>query len=286
MNEIYLHQNSYKNYPVETLFKKASEFGFDGVEIGISYEKAEEEILLFKELKEKYKLKNVILHRPVRTVKEEEFENADKEIEMFAEIIHFAKKHLNIELINTMAASTLLSKDAKYIEYDKNGSAIAKEFHFERAAQTFKKISRIAEREKIYLAVEIHGCLIHDTPESTLKLLKMINSEYVKINFDYGNLYLRKQEYKVEDVLNLLFPYIIHSHTKNLRKIVDMPENGDFSFFFTSIKEGEIDYRFIVLKLKERNYRGSFTFEYPGSYGDPDLKVKNDIIYFRELLEG
>lgn len=284
MNTIFLHQNGYQNYPPDTLFRKAGEFGFDGVEVSISYENSEEEIIKFKELKEKYKLNEIILHRPVRTVKEEEFKMADKEIEMFAKIVHSAKKHLGIKLMNTMAASTLLSKGAKYIEYDKNGSAVAKRIHFERAAETFKKISKIVEKENIYLALEIHGCLIHDTPETTLKLIKMINSEYVKINLDYPNLYLRKKTYRVEDTLKLLSGNIIHSHMKNLRKIVDMPENGDISFFFTSIKEGEIDYRYIISKLKENAYKGSFSLEYPGPFGDPDLKVRQDIDYLKELL--
>lgn len=278
MNEIFLHQNCYSNYPLEVLFKKAKKFGYDGVELSILDKNIEEGIKNLSKLQEKYKIK-IILHKPLKITE------GEKEIENFEKFLQIVKKYIQLKIINTMAGPVLIAKGAKYIEYWKNGSSIVTEKDFIEASEIFKNISKIAEKEKIFLSIEIHGCLIHDTPETTLKLIKMIDSPFIGINFDYCNLYLRPEKYDIEEVLSSLRNHIFHSHLKNLRKIVDMPENGDLIFFFTSLKDGEIDYRYIISKLKKFNYKGPFTLEYPGNIGDPDIIADKDIKYLKTLLK-
>jgi len=285
MNSILLHYNCYSKYPLEVLFQKAKEFGYDGVELEAPKENREEKLNLIRYYREKYGLKEIVFHKAVRTVTDEDQKTVQQEIEDFMEFIPVVKKILEVKIINTMAISTLIQKGAKYIDYGKNGSAMAEEIHFQRAAETFRKIAPFAEKENVCLSFETHGCLIHDTVESTLKLVKMINSPNAKVNLDYANLYLFPGVHHIEEILDKLENRIGYLHIKNLRKIVDMPNHGDLSFFFTGVKEGEIDYRFIIQKLKKTGYQGPLALEYPGAVGDPDTVAKGDIIYIHDLLK-
>jgi len=285
MNRILLHNNCYGKYPLEVLFQKAKEFGYDGVELEAPKENIEEKSKIIREYKEKYGLKEIVVHKTVRTITDEDQKIVQQEIEDFIKFIPVVKKILGVKIINTMAISTLIGRGAKYIEYGKNGSTVAEEIHFQRAAETFRKIAPFVEKENVFLSFETHGCLIHDTVESTLKLVKMINSPNIKINLDYANLYLMPGLENIEKILGKLRNEICYMHIKNLRKIVDMPDNGDLSFFFTSIKEGEIDYRLIIQNLKNIGYQGPIALEYPGAVGDPDIVAKGDIIYMRDLLK-
>lgn len=111
----------------------------------------------------------------------------------------------------------------------------------------------------ITLAIEPHndgGFL--PTSVETFKLLKEVNSEYVKLNLDTGN-YQDKDNYAAIDKS---MPYAVHMHGKIHR----LSPDG---------KELEFNYDKIFKILKKHNYRGFFAVEYEGREDEMEYVPKS-----------
>lgn len=111
-----------------------------------------------------------------------------------------------------------------------------------------KASAEYAKEFGITLAIEPHndgGFL--PTSVETFRLLKEVNSEYVKLNLDTGN-YQDKDNYAA---IEKSMPYAVHMHAKIHR----LSPDG---------RELEFDYDKIFHILKRHNYRGFLAVEYEG----------------------
>lgn len=117
----------------------------------------------------------------------------------------------------------------------------------------------------IVLAIEPHndaGFL--PTAVDTLRLIKEINSEWVKINLDTGN-YHDPDNYKaIEDTI----AYTPHIHAK-CHHITD------------DCRELEFDYDRIFAILKKHDYRGFFSLEFEGQ----DLHQQDELVYIPKAVK-
>ncbi|MFH1783892.1 MAG: sugar phosphate isomerase/epimerase [bacterium] len=105
-----------------------------------------------------------------------------------------------------------------------------------------------AEELGITLTVEPHNHGAYpSTAEDTIKLLKDVNSPYVKLLLDIGN-YTDKDIY---DSIEKTVPYADYMHAK-FHKMSDDAKTADF------------DYDRIFKILKAANYRGFMSIEYEG----------------------
>ena len=135
--------------------------------------------------------------------------------------------------------------------------------------ECIRECEKQAEQAGIVLAIEPHndgGFL--PTAVDTLRLIKQINSEWVKINLDTGN-YQDPDNYKaIEDTIS----YAPHIHAK----VHHMSDDG---------KALEFDYERIFSILKKADYRGFLSLEFEGQdfYGQEESKYIPKAV---EMLKG
>lgn len=117
-----------------------------------------------------------------------------------------------------------------------------------KVVKSIKECAVYAAKKGVTLAIESHndgGYL--PTSVETLKLIKEVNSPWVKLNLDSGN-YHDKDMYAA---LEKSMPYTTHMHAK-IHKLS------------SDARELEFDYDKIMTILKKANYRGFFNVEYEG----------------------
>jgi len=128
-----------------------------------------------------------------------------------------------------------------------------------------RECEKKAKETGIVLAIEPHnngGFL--STSKDTLRLIKEINSEWVRINLDTGN-YQDTDNYKgIEDTIM----YAPHMHAK-VHHISD------------DCKELEFDYDRIFSILKKADYRGFFSLEFEGQ----DMNHQDEMIDTPKAVE-
>ena len=126
-----------------------------------------------------------------------------------------------------------------------------KERHAElwpKVVKSIKECALYAAKKGVTLAVESHnGGGYLPTSIETLKLLKDVNSPWVKLNLDTGN-YHDPDPYAA---LEKSMPFATHMHAK-IHKLSP------------GSRELEFDYDKIIAMLKKANYRGFFNVEYEG----------------------
>lgn len=132
-----------------------------------------------------------------------------------------------------------------------------------------KECEVIAKQAGIVLAIEPHnngGFL--PTAIDTLRLIKQINSEWVKINLDTGN-YQDTDNYKaIEDTI----VYAPHIHAK----VHHISDDG---------RELVFDFDRIYSILKKADYRGFFSLEFEGQdfFGQDEMKYIPRVV---DMLKG
>ncbi|MBM3246030.1 MAG: sugar phosphate isomerase/epimerase [Candidatus Omnitrophica bacterium] len=130
--------------------------------------------------------------------------------------------------------------------------------------ECIKECEKYAKDAGIVLAIEPHndgGFL--PTAVDTLRLVKEINSEWVKLNLDTGN-YQDKDNYKaIEDTIG----YAPHIHAK----VHHMSEDNRELYF---------DYDRIFQILKKAQYRGFFSLEFEGQ----DFFQQDEMVYIPKAV--
>jgi len=283
-NKVLLFRNFFQSGDTDLIFRKAAELGFDGVEVDMPRENLDAGLEEYARLKKKHGIKELVLNNGINIITDEDQAKAAETITYFKEAIQKAKEILGVSVINTSAGSVLLAEGKDYAEFWENGSILATEVHYKRAADAFKEIAPVAEAENVKLTLEIHNCLIHDLPETTRRLLDMIDSSHVGCNFDMGNMFIHFKwladpvDFIVKGV-DLLKDKIFYVHLKNARKV------GETYFVNTDLQDGEIDNRHFFSTLKKIGYEGYFTPEHLGR-GDGELSARKYLAYINELLKS
>ena len=117
-----------------------------------------------------------------------------------------------------------------------------------KVVNSIKECAKYAAKKGVILAIESHnGGGYLPTSVETFKLLKDVNSPWVKLNLDTGNY----QDADMYAALKASMPYATHMHCK----IHELSEDG---------RELQFDFNRIFTILKEANYRGFFNIEYEG----------------------
>jgi len=128
-----------------------------------------------------------------------------------------------------------------------------------------RECEKKAKELGIVLAIEPHndgGFL--PTAVDTLRLIKQINSEWVKINLDTGN-YQDPDNYKaIEDTI----AYAPHIHAK----VHHMSDDG---------KELVFDFARIFSIIKKADYRGFLSLEFEGQ----DLHKQDELVYIPKAIQ-
>jgi len=279
MNQIYLHRSYITSN--EELFRKAWEYGFQGVETNAPGLNPADDISQVADelarLKEEWFVQGIALHFPMNLITDDKWPDRNATFDRMGKAFKTASEKLDVKVFNTMAAGALIPAGNAYTNYAKNGSAAANETHWARAVEMLKTACDLAAEYHITLALETHGCLIHDLPEPTLKLLSLVAKPNLKINLDLPNMVLSRDNLIPPAELEPLLPLTGHVHLKNLRMVI----GG--GYLLEGVGGGIIDYKPLFQRLQAVGYKGKYSLEFPGRYGDMDKAVKTDIEFVKKI---
>jgi len=87
-----------------------------------------------------------------------------------------------------------------------------------------REVLPFAERHKVAVCIEPHGQLSND-PETLLRLIKDHDSEYLRINMDTGNTFIRG--WKPQDFLAAVIEKVHHCHVKDVSESLAKAARGE-----------------------------------------------------------
>jgi len=112
---------------------------------------------------------------------------------------------------------------AKYVNTDEmvKPDWMSEEEAFQIMRYTLKKIAMVAERHQIYVCIEPHGIYTRSS-DGLLKIVNLVPSPWLKVNWDTGNAYLAGVEDMYEG-LEKVKDYVYHVHAKDIS--IEQSEN-------------------------------------------------------------
>ena len=123
-----------------------------------------------------------------------------------------------------------------------------KEFLVERVGE----LVEYGASKGVTIAMEPHIGAIIDTPEKVLELLELVNSPYLKVNFDISHFDI--VGIPTEETVSALAPVSIHTHVKDQKGLAP-----DFEFLIPG--EGPFDYVEYLKLMEAHGYDGFITAE-------------------------
>jgi len=122
---------------------------------------------------------------------------------------------------------------------------------------SFEKILKVAEENKVYLAVEAIGGLICRDYYTTRELMRRLPSDYLCITLDPSHYHFYKNDIPW-CILNW-GDKIKHVHVKD---VVGVYGRGGIDFLFPILGEGALDWVTILKSLEKINYKGALSIEF------------------------
>jgi sugar phosphate isomerase/epimerase len=135
-----------------------------------------------------------------------------------------------------------------------------------RVVAAMNECCEVAEKHKIYLALENHGG-ITDTPEHLLELVKPVKSAWLGVNIDTGNFHTADPYADIAKIA----PYGVVSQVK--------------TEVYPGNKKEEADLAKVVKILKDTNFHGYVALEYEAKE-DPKVAVPRYVKELRKLIAG
>ena len=121
--------------------------------------------------------------------------------------------------------------------------------------KNIKSVDKLAKSMGLIVALETHGDIISD--RSSLSVIEKINSENVRINYDFVNsFHFAEGKIDLEKDFESMLPYIVYLHVKDTRLEKD-------TWHFTQIGKGMIDYWGIFKILKKSRHKIPMSIELP-----------------------
>jgi len=244
----------FKTWKAESIIKALSSLGYVGVEWTLSHfnprNKNEKELLELVELCHAYKMEisGVAVQQDYVTLDD----NIRRDrIDLTKEVIKAASR-VGIKVLNVYTGPA--AEDPKALRIPKD---ITEEKAWNLVLEAYNEIVEVAEKEKIYLAVEaVFNQLCHDY--YTLKeLLNSINSKYLAVNMDPSHYYLYGND--IIWVVKKLSTKIKHVHIKDA---IGKPGIMGVDFIFPLIGEGGIDWKGFINALDAIEYDGFLSIEF------------------------
>ena len=158
-----------------------------------------------------------------------------------------------------------------WIENDEEAFAIMR--------YTLKRVLPVAERHGIYIGLEPHQ--IYTTKLDTfLKLLKLVPSPMLKVNFDTGNCFLAGND--PVEFLEAVAEHVVHVHAKDIAYEHAEAERGKVTGtpVGCACGDGLIDWHAVVKVLKRAGFNGVLSVEC-----GTEEQAEKSIVYLKKVLQ-
>ncbi|MEA3407478.1 MAG: DUF362 domain-containing protein [Chloroflexota bacterium] len=136
-----------------------------------------------------------------------------------------------------------------------------------------RKVCSLGLDQSIGFALETHAGHLHDTAESTLRLIRQTDMPNLCVNLDVCNLYNAGED--PVRALKRLLPWVRILHLKN-------GIHSDGQWEPTPMAEGEMNYETFLQALAKSNYGGYASVEWFGE--DPEAAAFGELAYLRHIL--
>ena len=135
------------------------------------------------------------------------------------------------------------------------------------------------------ISIEVHDGSIVDNSRSALRMLELVDRPNVGVNPDVKNMLRAKEvpDESWEDFFSALAPYTNYWHCKNVHR-VHIPELNFSTLLYTSLSDGDINYRFAVKAMADAGFDGCLTLEGAVS-GDQLNEDRKNAVYARSLID-
>ena len=290
MNPIIMHINFCEvgfhtfGKSIDDICRKAASWGYDGIEFRSRIPNdvdmdLEGYLDAIAEGKEKYGLSEIMFGVGVTGVSNPDAAVREKAVADAINFFRLANEKCGTRYCNTFA-DCITSKDgrAPAANYNYHGSAVATQEEWDWTVEGFKKIGAELVKLGMRIGFETHMNYIHDTPQSSNKLVDLIDSPAVGINMDYGNMIYFVNVPSAVEAVKLFGDKLVHMHLKNSVSI------GEEKRMATALGEGEINHRAYMQAVKEVGYTGPIGIEAPRG-GDREWYAKKDLEYFKDVAK-
>ena len=115
-----------------------------------------------------------------------------------------------------------------------------------------RELVEYAQARNVTIAMEPHVGAVIDTPEKVLQLLELVDSPYLKVNFDISHFDI--VGLTIQDTVAALAPHTAHTHVKDQRGRVP-------NYEFLIPGEGGFDYLNYLKAMQTHGYDGFITVE-------------------------
>jgi len=141
-------------------------------------------------------------------------------------------------------------------------------------ADQLKKIKSIAEETEVKILVEPEPSLLIENSQQFLQLMKLVCSDYIKLNFDIGHFYCVKED--PSTTILKLIDYIEHFH------LSDIANNRVHYHLIPGI--GSIDFEQVFDTIKKIGYKGFVTVELYPYQNNPIYVAKEAYNYLKGFI--
>lgn len=115
-----------------------------------------------------------------------------------------------------------------------------------------RELVEYAQARSVTIAMEPHVGAVINTPEKVLQLLELVDSPYLKVNFDISHFDI--VGLTIQDTVAALAPHTAHTHVKDQRGRVP-------NYEFLIPGEGDFDYLNYLKAMQAHGYDGFITVE-------------------------
>ncbi|GIG89819.1 sugar phosphate isomerase/epimerase family protein [Plantactinospora endophytica] len=271
--KLVLHSYTFRRYPLRHVFAVAARHGWDGIELvhfHFDPARVEAEVADAVALGRRY---GVGVHCVGYTG---DFVDADparriRSLNLVERTIAAAARH-GIGMVNGWSGT--LERDPD--DWRVNGSALAEEVHYERAADGYRRLGEYAARHGVRVGVEVYPGSVHDTVAGAAKLLAMVDHPAVVATADPGNAYVVSPADRDPAVLDQLAGRLGYFHLKNLHP------GGGRADFNVDTADGVLDNYAWITKAASLGVP-AICVEYCGD-GDPHPPIARAGDYVRDCL--
>ena len=156
---------------------------------------------------------------------------------------------------------------------------------FEECIGHFGRIQQLSKQFGIKAVIETHPGNITTSASLAFQLASNFSPDFVGIIHDAGNMVHEGYEH-YQMVFEILGPYLAHVHIKNGRWIPH-PGEPPFTRIWKNepapMRDGCVDFEFLIRSLKSVGYDGWLSFEDFSSEASQEEKVRDNIAFMKEI---
>jgi sugar phosphate isomerase/epimerase len=125
---------------------------------------------------------------------------------------------------------------------------------------TLSTVMRIAERYRVFIGIEPHQSITRTT-EGLLKIVGLVESPLLRVNYDTGNVYLAGGD--PYEGLKAVCPLLVHVHAKDITVEHADAERGKVTGtpVGCACGDGVIDWQRVIAILRGANFNGVLSVE-------------------------